>query len=108
MPAVSLISLLLREAGNAGMPMVRRYQGKMTMAAPQTRSRQPRQMDAGAPGAGIGSFRLHLAAEGKVPKTIRLYTEAVVSSQLTVLCWKRGMCRSRVRRPATGAEHSRR
>ena len=34
-------------------------------------------MDAGVLGAEIGSFRLHLAAEGKAPKTIRLYTEAV-------------------------------
>jgi hypothetical protein len=50
---------------------------EMTMAAPQARSRQPRQMDAGVLGAEIGSFRLHLAAEGKAPKTIRLYTEAV-------------------------------
>jgi site-specific recombinase XerD len=49
----------------------------MTMAAPQARSRQPRQMDAGVLGAEIGSFRLHLAAEGKAPKTIRLYTETV-------------------------------
>ena len=46
------------------------------MAAPQARSRRPRQMDAGVLGAEIGSFRLHLAAEGKAPKTIRLYTEA--------------------------------
>jgi integrase/recombinase XerD len=34
-------------------------------------------MDAGVLGAEIGSFRLQLAAEGKAPKTIRLYTEAV-------------------------------
>jgi Phage integrase, N-terminal SAM-like domain len=47
------------------------------MSAPQIRARQPRQMDAGVFGAEIGSFRLHLAAEGKAPKTIRLYTEAV-------------------------------
>jgi site-specific recombinase XerD len=47
------------------------------MAAPRTRFRQPRPMDAGMLGAEIGSFRLHLAAEGKAPKTIRLYTEAV-------------------------------
>jgi integrase/recombinase XerD len=33
-------------------------------------------MDAGVLGTEIGSFRLHLAAEGKAPKTIRLYTEA--------------------------------
>jgi site-specific recombinase XerD len=47
------------------------------MAAPRRCSRQPRQMDAGVLGAEIGSFRLHLAAEGKAPKTIGLYTEAV-------------------------------
>lgn len=47
------------------------------MAAPRTRFRQPRRMDAGVLGAEIASFRLHLAAEGKAPKTIRLYTEAV-------------------------------
>jgi integrase/recombinase XerD len=34
-------------------------------------------MDARTLGTEIGSFRLHLAAEGKAPKTIRLYTEAV-------------------------------
>jgi site-specific recombinase XerD len=34
-------------------------------------------MDAGVLGTEIGSFRLHLAAGGKAPKTIRLYTEAV-------------------------------
>ena len=47
------------------------------MGVPQTRTGQPRQMDAGVLGAEIGSFRLHLAAEGKAPKTIGLYTEAV-------------------------------
>jgi integrase len=47
------------------------------MAAPQAGSRQHRQMDAGALAAEIASFRLHLAAEGKSPKTIQLYTEAV-------------------------------
>ena len=33
--------------------------------------------DAGPLGADIASFRLHLAAEGKAPKTVRTYTEAV-------------------------------
>jgi site-specific recombinase XerD len=50
---------------------------EMAMAALRARARQPRQMGAGALGPAIGSFRLHLAAEGKAPKTIRLYTEAV-------------------------------
>ena len=47
------------------------------MAAPQARSRQPRQMDAGALAAEIASFRLHLAAEGKVAKTVRTYPDGV-------------------------------
>ena len=48
----------------------------MPMTTPRPRSRQPRQLDAGGLGTEIGSFRLHLAAGGKAPKTIRLYTEA--------------------------------
>jgi site-specific recombinase XerD len=47
------------------------------MTAPRSRSRQPRQLDAGIFQAGISSFRLHLAAEGKSAKTVRTYTEAV-------------------------------
>ena|ERR1700761_5117596 len=47
------------------------------MAVPQARFRQPRQMDAGVLADEIASFRLHLAAGGKAPKTIRLYSEAV-------------------------------
>jgi site-specific recombinase XerD len=48
----------------------------MTMTAPHPGSRQPRRMDAGVLEPEIGSFRLHLAAEGKSSKTIRTYTEA--------------------------------
>jgi integrase/recombinase XerD len=33
-------------------------------------------MDAGVLDPEIGSFRLHLAAEGKAPRTIRSYAEA--------------------------------
>jgi hypothetical protein len=40
-----------------------------------TGSRKP--LDAGPFAPEIGSFRLHLAAEGKAPKTVRTYTEAV-------------------------------
>jgi len=47
------------------------------MTAPRPRSRQRRQLDAGIFQAGISSFRLHLAAEGKSAKTVRTYTEAV-------------------------------
>jgi hypothetical protein len=47
----------------------------MTVAA--RRSRQPKLLAAGAFEGEISSFRLQLAAEGKTPKTIRMYTEAV-------------------------------
>ncbi len=48
-----------------------------TMAVPRRRFPRPKQLDAGPFAADIGSFRLHLAAEGKAPRTIRNYTEAV-------------------------------
>ena len=47
------------------------------MTAPRPRSGQPKQLDAGRFQAEIGSFRLHLAAEGKAAKTVRTYTEAM-------------------------------
>ena len=47
------------------------------MTVPQTRSRQPKQMDAGGLQPEVSSFRLHLAAEGKAAATVRTYTEAV-------------------------------
>jgi hypothetical protein len=47
----------------------------MTVAA--RRSRQPKLLAAGAFEAEISSFRLQLAAGGKSPKTIGMYTEAV-------------------------------
>ena len=49
-----------------------------TMAVLRRHAWQARQLDAGPLVADIASFRLHLAAEGKALKTIRLYTEAVV------------------------------
>ena len=48
-----------------------------TMAGPRRRPRQPGQPDAGPLGADIGSFRLHLAAEGKAARTVQGYTSAV-------------------------------
>src|SRR6202044_2516615 len=48
----------------------------MTVTAPQTRSGQPKQLDAGMFQPAISSFCLHLAAEGKAAKTVRTYTEA--------------------------------
>jgi site-specific recombinase XerD len=47
------------------------------MTIPQPRPRRRKPLDAGPFTPEIGSFRLHLAAEGKAPKTVRTYTEAV-------------------------------
>src|SRR5271169_6128565 len=47
------------------------------MPAPQSRSWQPKRLDAGCFQPEISSFRLHLAAEGKAARTVRTYTEAV-------------------------------
>ena len=47
------------------------------MTAPESRSRQPKPLDAGVFQPEISSFRLYLAAEGKAAKTVRTYTEAV-------------------------------
>jgi hypothetical protein len=47
----------------------------MPVQQPSPRRRKP--LDAGPFAPEIGSFRLHLAAEGKAPKTVRTYTEAV-------------------------------
>ncbi len=47
------------------------------MAVPPPRPRRRKPLDAGPFAPEIGSFRLHLAAEGKAPKTVRTYTEAV-------------------------------
>ena len=50
---------------------------RKTMTIPQPRPRRRKPLDAGPFAAEIGSFRLHLAAEGKAAKTVRTYTEAV-------------------------------
>jgi integrase/recombinase XerD len=47
------------------------------MDVPQPRPRRRKPLDAGTFQPEIGSFRLHLAAEGKAAKTVRTYTEAV-------------------------------
>jgi len=47
------------------------------MTVPRTRRGRPKQLDAGGLQPEISSFRLHLAAEGKAPATVRTYTEAV-------------------------------
>ena len=48
-----------------------------TMPLRERRKPRPRQLDAGPFAADVASFRLHLAAEGKSPKTLKVYTEAV-------------------------------
>ena len=50
---------------------------RKTMTVPPPRPRRRKLLDAGPFAPEIGSFRLHLAAEGKAPKTVRTYTEAV-------------------------------
>ena len=47
------------------------------MRAGTGRSRQPKPLVAGLFEGAISSFRLHLAAENKSAKTVRMYTEAV-------------------------------
>jgi hypothetical protein len=44
-----------------------------TIASAPRRSRRPKQLDAGSFAADVGSFALHLAAEGKAASTIRNY-----------------------------------
>jgi hypothetical protein len=48
-----------------------------TLLPPRRRPRVPKDLDAGPLEAEVGSFALHMAAEGKAPRTIRNYTEAV-------------------------------
>jgi hypothetical protein len=50
---------------------------RKTMILPQPRPRRRKPLDAGPFAPEIGSFRLHLTAEGKAAKTVRTYTEAV-------------------------------
>ena len=50
---------------------------RKTMDVPQPRPRRRKPLDAGPFQPEIGSFRLHLAAQGKAAKTVRTYTEAV-------------------------------
>lgn len=50
---------------------------RKTAGIRKRRSSQPKDLDAGPFEAEAGSFRLHLAAEGKAPRTLRTYTEAV-------------------------------
>jgi hypothetical protein len=48
-----------------------------TMLPPRRRPRVAKNLDAGPLEGEVQSFGLHMAAEGKAPRTIRAYTEAV-------------------------------
>jgi hypothetical protein len=50
---------------------------RKTIAAGRRRSPQPKLLDAGPFEAEVGSFWLHLAAEGKADRTLHNYAEAV-------------------------------
>src|SRR5579859_7505822 len=50
---------------------------RKTMLPPRRRPRVPKDLDAGPLEAEVASFALHMAAEGKAPRTIRNYSEAV-------------------------------
>ena len=50
---------------------------RKTMTDPPPRPRRRKPLEAGPLAPEIGSFRLHLAAEGKAPKTVRACTGAV-------------------------------
>jgi hypothetical protein len=63
--------------GNNVVWVVRELRKGRAMAAPQSRFRQPKRLDAGGLQPEISSFRLHLAAGGKAASTVRTYTEAV-------------------------------
>jgi hypothetical protein len=74
-------SAFLRSRRHGRLSFDRRSRGArddhppMPVQQPRPRRRKP--LDAGPFAPEIGSFRLHLAAEGKAPKTVRTYTEAV-------------------------------
>ena len=67
-----------------------------------SRSRQPKQLDAGILQAEISSFALRLAAERKAAKTIRTYTEAVRWFAATRLPGQTGWSRWAGRTPSSG------
>ena len=50
---------------------------RKTMPVQQPRPRRRKPLDAGPFAPEIGSFRLHLAAQGKAPKTVRKLTRVL-------------------------------
>jgi hypothetical protein len=70
---ISRFSDLRRRSGVDTCASAEPQEERKTMRVP--RRRKP--LDAGPFWPEIGSFRLHLAAQGKAAKTVRTYTEAV-------------------------------
>jgi hypothetical protein len=73
---VKFSDLRKRSRADACVPAEPQEERK-TMTVPQPRPRRRKTLEAGPFAPEIGSFRLHLAAEGKAAKTERTYTEAV-------------------------------
>ena len=72
----SRFSDLRRRSGVDTCASAEPQEERKTMTIPQPRPRR-KPLAAGPFAPEIGSFRLHLAAEGKAAKTVRTYTEAV-------------------------------
>jgi site-specific recombinase XerD len=73
----SRFSDLRRRSGVDTCASAEPQEERKTMDVPQPRPRRRKPLDAGPFQPEIGSFRLHLAAQGKAAKTVRTYTEAV-------------------------------
>ena len=74
---VSKFSDLRKRSGADECATAEPQEERKTMPIAQPRPRRCKSLDAGPFTPEIGSFRLHLAAEGKAPKTVRTYVEAV-------------------------------
>ena len=74
---VTRFSDLRKRSGAEACAVAEPQEERKTMPIAQPRPRRRKPLDAGPFTPEIGSFRLHLAAEGKAAKTVRTYTEAV-------------------------------
>ena len=74
---VSKFSDLRKRSGADECASAEPQEERKTMPIAQPRPRRRKSLDAGPFAPEIGSFGLHLAAEGKAPKTVRTYVEAV-------------------------------
>jgi hypothetical protein len=74
---ISRFSDLRKRSGADEFAVAEPQEERKTMVVAQPCPRRRKPLDAGPFAPEIGSFRLHLAAEGKAAKTVRTYTEAV-------------------------------